>query len=312
MLSGLSINPTDRALVTSIGNFDGLHLGHQAILRSVVEQARQADAVASVVTFEPHSLAALRPQLAPPRLTPRPAKERLLDAAGIDEVVWLTPDAATLSLSAEAFYLRLRDMGVRHLVEGSRFVFGKGRTGDVRSLSEWCRRDGLQLTVIDDVDVTLTDGATVAVSSSLVRWLLLHGRVLDAARCLGRSYQLSGVVVAGDRRGRTIGFPTANLDCGEQLVPAQGVYAARTVVDGRPHAVALSIGTKPTFAGSGLVVEAHILDFAGDLYGRTLAIDLLGWVRDQMPFPALAELTAQLGRDCGRVAHEIQRIALPG
>lgn len=304
--------PDPDRLVASIGNFDGLHVGHAAILRAVRETAGADQLRACAVTFEPHSLAALRPQFAPPRLTPRPAKERLLAAAGIEQVVWLTPDAATLSLSAEAFYLRLRDMGVRHLVEGSRFVFGKGRTGDVRTLAEWCRRDGLRLTVIDDVDVTLTDGATVAVSSSLIRWLLLHGRVLDAARCLGRAYQLSGKVVAGDRRGRTIGFPTANLDCGEQLVPAEGVYAARTVVDGRPHAVALSIGTKPTFAGSALVVEAHILNFQGDLYGRTLDIDLLGWVRDQMPFPGLTELTAQLGRDCRRVADEFRRVGLPG
>jgi riboflavin kinase/FMN adenylyltransferase len=310
MQSDGSISTPLVARVASIGNFDGLHVGHAAILAQVVKEARASATMPTVVTFEPHSLAALRPALAPPRLTPASPKRRLLQDFGIESVVTLEPDEATLSLSAEAFYGRLRDAGVRHFVEGSRFVFGRGRSGNTQTLAEWCRRDGLGLTVIGDVDVTLDDSATVAVSSSLVRWLLLQGRVRDAARCLGRPYRLTGVVVTGDARGRTIGFPTANLDCGPQLVPGEGVYAAIVGIGGRSHPVALSVGTKPTFDGSRLVVEAHVLGFSGDLYGLTLDLDLLAWVRDQMPFPALHDLTDQLKRDCAWVEREIPRVLL--
>jgi riboflavin kinase/FMN adenylyltransferase len=289
----------------SIGNFDGVHIGHRAILDAAVAKRDAAGGGEIVaVTFEPHPLSVLRPQLAPPQLTPSPTKHALLRAAGVDRLVVLPPTPDVLGLPADAFFAILRDEArVRALVEGPDFNFGKARSGTIDSLRAWCARDGVALKVADDVHVTLEDRSTVPVSSSLIRWLITKGRVGDAARCLGRPYRIEGAVVGGEKRGRTIGFPTANVACdANALLPADGVYAATCEVDGRRYAVALSIGTKPTFHQNFVVtVEGYLLDFAGDLYGRTLALDLVAWVREQRKYPSLDSLIEELHRDVARV-----------
>ena len=294
-LDGLRALPPGGVL--SVGNFDGLHLGH----RKIIETARRLlapGARLAVVTFEPHPLTVLRPDLAPPRLTPPEKKRELLAAAGVDHLVELPPEPAVLNLTAETFWHILRDdVRPTHVVEGRSFNFGKGRGGTIDKLREWAATSPVKLEVIEGVSVPLLDLQVVEVSSSLIRWLTAHGRVREAAICLGRAYALRGEVVKGYQRGRTIGIPTANLRVTDQLVPPDGVYAGRSTVGGMTYAAAVSIGTMPTFGENQRQVEAYLIGFDGDLYGRTIEVELVDWIREQWKFPGVEALKAQMQRD---------------
>lgn len=285
--------------VVSIGNFDGVHAGHQRILLGARDALRQGGGAGlAVVTFEPHPLTVLRPDRVPPRLTPPAIKQRLLAGNGVDFLVVLPPTHDVLDLSAERFWEILRDeVRPTHLVEGGEFNFGKDRRGTIDRLREWSSETDVKLNVIEPVSVSLLDLSIVAVSSSLIRWLLANGRARDAAICLGRAYALEGKVISGDQRGRTIDVPTANIQCDDQLIPADGVYAGRCEVDGRPYPVALSIGNTPTFDGDRRQVEAHLIGFAEDLYGTTLHVEVLDWLRYQRKFTGVDALVAQIQRD---------------
>jgi riboflavin kinase/FMN adenylyltransferase len=297
-LEGLGAVPP--GAVVSVGNFDGVHRGHQRILSTLAELKRQARAPAVVlITFEPHPNTVLRPEAAPPRLTPPALKGELLASHGADVLVNLPPAPEVLNLTAEQFWEILRDkVRPSHMVEGSSFNFGKGRGGTIRRLAEWAAASDVKLHVIDGVSVPLLDMTVASVSSSLIRWLLFNGRARDAAVCLGRPYVLEGTVVKGYQRGRSIGVPTANLDCAEQMVPDDGVYAARCSVGGRTYPAALSIGTMPTF-GNELrrQVEAHLIGFDADLYGQELRVEILDWLRGQARFDGVEPLKAQIARD---------------
>jgi riboflavin kinase/FMN adenylyltransferase len=294
-LDGLRALPAGVAL--SIGNFDGLHRGHARIL-DLLRTCRGGKI--AVVTFEPHPLTVLRPEFAPPRLTSSAMKQALLAAAGVDFEVILPPGPEVLNLTAEAFWAIVRDeVRPSCLIEGSRFTFGKGRGGTIETLKKWSATDGIALHVAQSVEVPLLDLMVVPVSSSLIRWLLANGRVRDAAICLGRAYALEGQVIEGFRRGRTIGVPTANLKITEQMVPVEGVYAGRCVVDRKPYPAAVSIGTMPTFGEKVRQVEAHLVGFEGDLYGRVIQVELLDWLREQQRFAGVDALKAQLSRDIG-------------
>jgi riboflavin kinase/FMN adenylyltransferase len=285
--------------VMSIGNFDGVHRGHLHILDAAADlRARTPESRLIVVTFEPHPLTVLRPQVAPPRLTPPNVKRKILEAAGVDDLVILAPTRDVLDLSAEAFWAILRDEArPAHLVEGPNFNFGKNRRGTIARLREWSADSEIELHVLDAVQVVLLGLQVVDVSSSLIRWLLTHGRARDAAICLGRPYALSGEVVEGHHRGRSIGVPTANLRCEDQLIPCDGVYAGRCTIDGMTHAAAVSIGRTPTFGEDRRQVEAHLIDFDGDLYGKTIEIELIDWLRDQIKYPNVEALKEQIARD---------------
>ncbi|MGN6724914.1 MAG: riboflavin biosynthesis protein RibF [Tepidisphaeraceae bacterium] len=301
-LEGLRSVPDGAAL--TIGNYDGVHVGHVAIIRHLQSIAtgtpagRPAGRPLVLATFEPHPLTVLRPQLAPPRLTPVETKNRLLADLGIDYLVTLPPTPSLLNLTAEAFWGILRD-DVRPacIVEGPRFNFGKGRGGSIEKLVEWAQSTPIHVHQLPGVERALNDRTIVTVSSSMIRWLLGYGRVEDAAICLGRAYELRGTVVQGFQRGRTIGVPTANLQCGDQLVPADGVYAGAAEVNGQTYPAAISIGTAPTFEVGRYQVEVHLIGFTGDLYGQTLHVRLTRWLRDQMKFPGPDALIAQLQRD---------------
>ena len=285
--------------VISIGNFDGVHRGHQQILKRARElkAASSAPAIA-IVTFEPHPLTVLRPQLVPPRLTPPARKRELLEKSGADILVNLPPAREVLDLTAEQFWQILRDeVRPSHLVEGSSFNFGKNRGGTIERLREWTKDSSIQLHVAEPVTVALLDLLVVPVSSSLVRWLLSGGRVRDAAICLGRAYELEGQVVAGAGRGRELGVPTANLQTADQLIPADGVYAGRCAVEGVRYPAAVSIGTNPTFGDNPRTVEPHLLDFTGDLYGKTLRLELTDWLREQQTYATVNALKSQIARD---------------
>lgn len=285
--------------VLSIGNFDGVHRGHQQLLRRAID-LKHSDAAPAVVvmTFEPHPLTVLRPQHAPPRLTLPARKRELLAAAGVDTTLVLAPSKELLSLTAEQFWQILRDVArPAHLVEGNSFTFGKGRGGTTALLREWASAAGIRLHIVNPVTVPLLNMLQAPASSSTIRWLLERGRVRDAAICLGRPYELEGLVVRGAQRGRELGTPTANLACEGQLIPPDGVYAGRCIVDNQPWPAAVSIGTNPTFGQNPRTVEAHLIGFSGDLYGRTLRLQLLDWQREQRTFAGTEPLKQWIAQD---------------
>ncbi|MBI4582028.1 MAG: bifunctional riboflavin kinase/FAD synthetase [Planctomycetes bacterium] len=287
-------------VVLSVGNFDGVHRGHQAILSVGRGRARAVQTQMVAMTFEPHPATVLAPDRVPPILTPLDEKVRWLEAAGADVVVVVDSRPEFFSCPAEAFIEqviveRFRPAAV---VEGASFRFGQHRQGDVELLRAAGGRFGFGVEIISPVRVDLGGHPDTAISSSLVRHLLDSGTVDRAAVCLGRPYALVGQVEHGVARGRTLGFATANLAVhAGQLVPAEGVYAGRTSIDGTDYAAAISIGCTPTFGGERRLVEAHVLDYAGDLYGRAMRLEFLAWLRGQQTFGSPAALKAQVQTD---------------
>jgi riboflavin kinase/FMN adenylyltransferase len=292
--------------VISIGNFDGVHLGHRAILAVAADLAQHAGVELVAMTFDPHPETVLRPSAAPRQLMSLEQKRSALAAVGVERLVVLEPSPQRLGQSPEQFidWLWAEHRPVA-IVEGPGFRFGKGRAGDVQQLRQAGESMGFEFVEVAMHDVVLSDLQVVPVRSSLIRWLLSHGRVVDAARCLGRSYCLTGRVVEGEKRGRTIGVPTANLattDLAGFVIPAHGVYAGLAQLkDDVLLPAAVSIGTKPTFGPHEPVLEAHILDFDDELVGRRVTIHLTRWLRDQQRFPNIEDLRAQLGRDIQQV-----------
>ncbi len=277
----------------TIGNFDGVHLGHQAL----VEAGGQG---VVAVTFDrtPNELLGLP---VPATIMGLTRRTHWLHAAGAQRVIALPTDRALLAHSPEAFVRELRDrVPFDRVVEGPDFRFGHRRSGDLATLRSLGDRFGFEVVVVHEVDAALDSGHIVAARSTTVRWLIQHGRVVDAARLLGRPHELEGTVVMGDQRGRTIGFPTANLDCGALVLPADGVYACvATLDDGRRFTAAVSVGVKPSFAGARRAVEAHLLGFDGVVgeYGWSMRLDVHRWVRDQLRFASVDELVRQIGAD---------------
>lgn len=312
--------PAPSRTVVTIGVFDGVHVGHRAILRHAREVAAAsasgagASGVARVIaiTFDRHPQSILRPSSQPPRLLATDEKVRRLRAAGADEVVVLGPTPELLEQSAEDFIGNLVE---QHrplaIIEGEDFRFGKGRRGDPAMLHALGERLGFEAIVRRKLEVTLTNQLVVPVSSSVIRWLVGHGRVVDAARCLGEPFSLTARVVKGDGQARTLGVPTANLDPADYadfILPADGVYAGLASLPGTDtsvplHPAAISIGTKPTFAGRALTLEAHLLDYTppkdafDSLYGQTVTLRFTHWLRDQYAYPSLDPLLAQLKLD---------------
>ena len=312
----------------TIGNFDGVHLGHQHIVRRAGEIAQEHDVVVKVVTFDPHPATVLRPGSAPPRLTVLDEKIRLLKESGADDVVVLSPTAEQLAMSPQAFVeMLVRDHSPQVFVEGEDFRYGKDRAGDLKSLRAQGETCGFAVDTVEAVEIALSDHLIASVRSSLIRWLISHGRVADASICMGRLFSLVGPVVQGEQRGRTIGVPTANVGiCDELHVPGNGVYAGIALTpEGNEHAAAISVGIKPTFKSndnqiasksavasatnqrpncmeqSAQAIEAHLLDFDDDLYGQSLTLRFVRWIRDQQKFPEIDALQAQLARDVAQV-----------
>jgi riboflavin kinase / FMN adenylyltransferase len=297
------------ASVVTIGGFDGVHRGHAALLAHARDIAARAGARVVALTFDPHPATVLRPDEAPPRLTTFEQRTDLLRGAGADEVVRLEPARALLGQSPEEFVRCLvEQFRPIAIVEGGDFRFGKGRAGDVNVLAELGRRYGFSVGLVDPVEAVLINCTVVRVSSSVTRWLIANGRVRDAAILLGRDYELPGEVVRGDRRGRTIGYPTANVrtPC---LLPGDGVYAGTAVLDdGRQFTAAISIGAKPTFAGTERALEAFLIDVPryGDAirdlpeYGWKITLRISHWLRDQARYGSVHALLEQMDRDCAR------------
>jgi riboflavin kinase/FMN adenylyltransferase len=283
-----------RGGAVSIGNFDGVHRGHASLLTALRKEARAAGGPAVALTFDPHPLELLRPGQTLPVLTTPADRSRLLHELGADEVLILHTTPDLLALSAAAFFGEVvqRRLAVRAMVEGVNFGFGHNREGNIDTLAELCRAASLTLTVVPPLQV---DGAEV--SSSRVRALLQQGAVRAAASLLGCPYRLHGTVSTGQRRGQTLGFPTANLAPLLTLCPGAGVYAVRAAVGRTTWPGAANIGPNPTFGEQTHKVEVHLIGFQGDLYGQPLAVDFIDRLRDTRPFGSVAELRDQLRRD---------------
>jgi riboflavin kinase/FMN adenylyltransferase len=288
------IPPTLRGGAVSVGNFDGLHRGHAAILSALVSAARTVGGPAVVVSFDPPPLALLAPQAVPPLLTTPTDRALLMARQGADHLLLLRTTPELLSLSAEAFFNEmLRDgLAARALVEGANFRFGRGRTGDVALLETLCRQADRAFTLVPPVEA---EGAPI--SSSRIRIALAAGDVHSAARWLGRPYAVRGRVTTGARRGRTLGFPTANLDSTETVLPGDGVYAVRVRVGRRDWPAAANVGPNPTFGEGQRRLEAHLIGFTGDLYGQVIVVEFVERLRDTRPFSGVNELVEQLHHD---------------
>ena len=300
-----ALPPPYRGGAVAIGNFDGLHPGHAQLIGQARDRALGASCPAGVLTFEPHPKAVFRPDAPPFRLTPWPVKQRLLASLGLDFVVVLTFDRDFASRSAEAFIdlTLVAGLGVSHVVVGYDFCFGRGRTGTGETLIAAGRSKGFGVTRMTAVKGP--DGEVY--SASRIRHFIAEGDVRTASRLLGRPWEIEGAVEAGDRVGRQLGFPTANLRLGETLHPAFGIYAAQVLIDGSWRDAAVSIGTRPTVADRGVLLEAHVFDFSGDLYGRIVRVRLIDYLRAEAKFPDLGALKRQIAEDC-RVARA--RLAL--
>ncbi len=289
--------------VLAIGNFDGVHRGHQALLAEVRRLAQSVGARAGVLTFDPHPARFFAPKLAPPMILTLDRRIELLGAAGAEFVVIEPFDATLAALPPETFVADVlaRDLNARDVVVGHDFTFGRGRAGNPAVLAKLGEQLGVGVTVVPAV---CAPGEGLVCSSTKVREFVLEGRVEGATLLLGRPFEVTGPVVRGAGRGRPLGFPTANLRPEAELVPRTGIYAAHARrLDqpsfGRPAAV--SIGTNPTFAtGSTVTVEAYLLDFDGDLYDQRLRLEFVARLRDEQRFAAVSDLVAQIEHD---VAH---------
>lgn len=289
--------------VLTIGNFDGVHRGHRAIMETVISRARARRGAAVVYTFEPHPRKVLQPGRAPGLLTTLDQKLERLEELGVDAVIVEPFDAEFAALPPERFVREVVHARIRpvEVYVGYDFRFGKDREGSMRLLTELGPHLGFSVTIIPEVTVEGRD-----VNSTRIRALLEAGRVEETAVLLDRPYTVRGRVVEGDRRGRELGFPTANLALENEIVPAAGVYAGRLrfLDDGEPaaggrRAAVTNVGRRPTFqeAGGALVAEAHLLDFAGDVYGRRVELSFEHRLRAEQRFPGVDALKAQIARD---------------
>ncbi len=287
-----------RGAIVALGNFDGFHLGHQAVVARAVEQARAAGRPAIVATFDPHPVRLFRPDAPFFRLTTLDQRERLFAAAGADAMLVFRFDRALASRTAAQFVEMLtQDLGAAGVVTGEDFTFGAGRSGNVAVLREF----GAALGLTAEAVAPVADENGIVISSSRIRDALLAGDCAAAARLLSRPFAIEGAVIHGDKRGRTIGFPTANMELGSYVRPAYGIYAVRVrLPDGRCLDGAANLGIRPTFDPPRELLETYLFDFSGDLYGQTIEVALIERLRAEAKFESLDALVAQMDEDVRR------------
>jgi riboflavin kinase/FMN adenylyltransferase len=287
-----------RGAVIALGNFDGFHLGHQAVVGRAVELARAQGRPAIVATFDPHPIRLFQPDAPPFRLTTLDQRERLFAAAGADAMLVFVFTRAMAAHTAEEFIAMLvDDFGAAGVVTGEDFTFGRGRAGNVAALRALGAPRGLFAEAVQPV----TDATGQVISSTRIRDALIAGDCATASALLSRPFIIEGVVIDGDKRGRTIGFPTANMDIGAYLRPAYGIYAVRVgLADGRVLNGAANLGIRPMFDPPKELLETYIFDFSGDLYGQMLEVALIERLRGEEAFDSLDALMAQMDRDVAR------------
>jgi len=292
--------------VVALGNFDGVHRGHRAVIGEAIARARDADAPSGVMTFEPHPRRLFQPDLPPFTLTPFRIKARHMETLDLDYLYVQHFDRDFASKPAEAFVrdVLVGGLGVRHVVVGEDYVFGKGRGGDVALLRAMADEGGYGVTAVGPVK----DADGVTYSSTRARTALGEGRPEEAAHVLGRPWEIEGRVEHGDKRGRTIGFPTANIALGDYLRPRPGVYAVRAGVDRGAdtlwRAGVANFGRRPTFDKTDELLEVHLFDVAEDLYHQHLRVQMIAYLRPEKAFSGLDALKAQIAAD----AQEARRV----
>jgi riboflavin kinase/FMN adenylyltransferase len=291
-----NLRPVHRGCVATIGNFDGVHLGHQAVFRRLCAIGREFGRPATVVTFEPQPMEYFVPAAAPARLTRFREKVAAIRRTGVDRLLVLEFGPRLAAMSAEAFVeeLLVGRLGVEHLFVGDDFRFGQGRRGDAALLREAGLRHGFGVDSLDTVA-----HAEARISSSRIRAALSEGDFASAAACLGRPYAICGRVVHGDKRGRGIGFPTANVDLHRRVSPVRGVFAVRVGgIDAAALPGVANVGTRPTVDGGARDrLEVHLFDFARDVYGAHVEVEFVRKIREERRFPSFEELRRQIGQD---------------
>lgn len=280
--------------IITLGNFDGLHLGHQALIKQVIGRAKETGALSLVVTFRPHPLKILAPEKCPPLISIYEEKIRLFEKLGIDVLVKI-PFTMEFSAMSPGDFVKtiLCDLlGAKEIHVGSNYRFGKGREGNIARLKEFGREYGFKVIEVEQVSL---HGEVI--SSTKIRHLIKAGEVEHASRLLGRTYAIAGIVVKGDGRGKGLGFPTANIVSKHSIIPADGVYAVRLFVRDRFCDGIANIGLRPTFGKKDLAVEVHVFDFNEDLYGEDIMICFIERIREEKKFANAAALIQQINAD---------------
>ncbi len=288
--------------VLTIGNFDGVHRGHLALFERVKIRARAIGGVSVVMTFQPHPLKIMKPEKAPPLITPTQQKLALIAQSGIHTILCLQFDETFAAISAEDFVqdILVEKIGVKELVVGYDYTFGHNRTGNIELLRGMGKNSGFQVHVVQPVLM----GKRV-VSSTSIRELIRAGELAKAKKLLGRDYQICGTVVKGKNRGgRLLGFPTANLEVVDELTPKEGVYAVKVLIDDHIYNGVTNIGHNPTFGQGPLSIETHILDYSGNLLGQTIRVNFIERLRVEKTYKSIEELARQIDLDV-KVAREV-------
>jgi len=308
-ITGLDNLPDDaRGGVLTVGNFDGVHLGHQRILSEARGLADAEGMPVVALTFDPPPDLVLRPDDPPQRVTLPEHKARLLCDCGADYAVTAHADLELLSLLPEEFVsdVLVANFAPKHVVEGDNFFYGRKRSGDITTLRSSGLEHGFSVHTAESVLSDFGDGP-VQISSTLIRRMLRAGQVERAADALGRPFEMCGTIVAGMRRGRELNYPTANLDSAEQVIPGDGVYAGLARVSGNSYPAAISVGDQPTFGDTGRTVEAFLLDASGEFYGREMALSFTARLRGQRKFESTGALTDQMNKDVEHVREFITK-----
>jgi riboflavin kinase/FMN adenylyltransferase len=289
--------PYKNAVIT-IGNFDGVHIGHQALFHEVIEKADAIDGTSIVMTFEPHPVRVLKQNGHPPLITLYEQKVELIESSGIDVLICIPFTLEFAAISAKEFVedILLTRIGMKAIVVGEDYTFGKNRKGDIKLLQTYAKNHGFEVIVADWI-LTLNKSPD-KISSTRTRELVIAGRVAEAQKLLGRYYQIRGVVTTGrNRGGRLLGFPTANIILHDELCPKTGVYAVTVEFGSKTHKGVANIGYSPTFGDHIFSVEVHILDFNENIYDRKIRVNFIQRIRDEKKFSNISELSDQIKKD---------------
>ena len=294
--------------VVTIGNFDGVHIGHQSLFHEVIERADEIDGTSVAITFEPHPIKVLTDNGSPPLITLFEQKAELIKSTGIDVLVCIPFTKETAAITAEDFIEKIlvEQVGMRAIVVGQDYTFGRNRSGNVALLQELSHKYGYEVIVADWIQNSVMQRGRI--SSTRIRDLVMAGRVAESRKLLGRYYQIRGIVARGrDRGGKLLGFPTANINLQDELCPKTGVYAVTVECLSKKYKGVANIGYSPTFDDHQFTVEVHILDFDGDIYGEKIRVNFVQRIRDEVKFGNVDELARQIREDVA----EARRILPP-
>ena len=290
-------HPFTRPVVT-IGNFDGVHKGHQALFHQVIEKAESIQGTSVAMSFEPHPLRVLKKRKSPPLITLYEQKKELIEKTGIDVLICIPFDKAFAAITARQFVedILVKTIGLKAIVIGKDYSFGKDRQGNVAFLKQYAQEFGYEVIVTDWIQGSRRKADRI--SSTRIRETVMNGQVEEMVALLGRYYQIRGKVVSGrNRGGRLLGFPTANIHLIDELCPKAGVYAVTVECRGEKHQGVANIGYSPTFDDHLFTVEVHLLDFEGDLYDQDIRVNFIARIRDEKKFSGIDELSAQIAKD---------------